>query len=62
MYYREVYGCYGTVYDTILELIMSIVDICVKSDIQIWQLEAVCNLEEQQQRNNTDIHPCRSGL
>ena len=62
MHYREVYGRYGTVYDTVLELIMSVMDICVNTNIQVWQLEAVCYLEEQHQRDNRDIHPCRSGL
>ena len=62
MHYREVNGSDSTVYDTVLELIMSVMDICVNTNIQVWQLEAVYYLEEQHQRDNRDIHPCRLGL
>ena len=46
MHYREVNGSDCTVYDAVFELIMGVMDVCINTNIQVWQLETVHYLEE----------------
>ena len=62
MHYREVNRSDCTVYDAVFELIMGVMDVCINTNIQVWQLETVYYLEEQHQKDNRDIHACRLGL